>query len=566
MRLAYMLKNWFLLASVSCGVGFGSTFLISRNLQQSTWAGLGTVPAVAASMKILSRQRKEEIERQVTKFRLSLDNTQQQERLAKEEIERQVTKSRLSLEEIERQVAKSRSSLDDARQQEQLVKDSCGKISAHGQKLQTGFTQLRQEVDRYRVRQAELEQEINSLVLHKQTQESLLVQLDGKVLDKQNQLETTNTELDRIQAQRQLQIDSGRQSNLQLQSIREDIRQNSVIKEELESQFIELQNQLQILQQSKLTLANIHEELTKHSVNRENLKAEIAALEKREENLQAEIAAQKVEHTELQQQLSVLKQQKEQVSIAVDSLDRSVKDRQSLSNDLDLEILNRRQIKEDITSQIKELEESILLVSGHEVDEVLNIGVTHLYQQWQAFNLQLSELKEQISQLTQQKELIQSKKWEKNLIFENNPHLQILAHIDRHEAIAESEVNHILGNSRKSREFAIRLRDYLPHLPFSVRVETSNSGNRYVKAIITIVKPQNLPDVLQPDVVEIELSHSQTTGSMPALEALVIQDADFDLRSQSNDDSIERIMPIYNTCRSCERTPMYGHDYCSTCS
>lgn len=319
-------------------------------------------------------------------------------------------------------------------------------------------------------------------------------------------------------------------------------------------------------QQSELTLANIHEEISKHSVNKENLEAEIAALENREENLQAEIVAQKVEHTESQQHLSVLKQQQEQISIAVDGLDRLVKDRQSLSNELDLEILNRRQIKEDITSKIKELEESILLVSGHEVDEVLDIGVTKLYQQWQAFNLQLSELKEQISQSTQQKELIQAKRWEDNSIFENNPHLQVLAHIDRHEAIAESEVNHILGNSRKSREFAIKLRDYLPHLPFSVRVETSNSGNRYVKAIITIVKPQNLSDVLQPDVVEIELPHSQTAGSVLALEDLVIQDSAFDLESQSNDDSIERIINSYNTCRSCGNAPIRGQDYCYRCN
>ena len=158
-----MLKNWFLLASVSCGVGFGSTFLISRNLQQSAWAGLGTVPAVAASIKILSRQSKEEIERQVAKSRLSLDNV---------------------------------------RQQEQLVKNKCREISAHGQKLQMGFTQLTQEVNRDRVRQAELEREINSLVLHKQTQKSLLGQLEAKVLDRQNQLETIIAELARIQAQR----------------------------------------------------------------------------------------------------------------------------------------------------------------------------------------------------------------------------------------------------------------------------------------------------------------------------------------------------------------------------
>jgi predicted nucleic acid-binding Zn-ribbon protein len=512
-----MLKNWFLLASVSCGVGFGSTFLISRNIQQSTWAGLGTVPAVAASMTILSRQRKQE---------------------------------------IERQVATTRSSLDDVRQQLQLSESSYREIGSQEQELQAVCTQLRQEVARYSATKWELESTIANL---KNQWDSSL----AEIAERELYLEDIKQHISRLKGEQN-------RNSIVVVELNKSLSEKQALLQELELNLSEIRAKREIAidsaQQSELTLANIHEEITKHYVNKENLEAEIAALENRGKNLQAEIVAQKVEHIKSQQQLAVLKQQQEQISIAVDGLDRSVKDRQSLSNELDLEICNRRQIKEDINSQIKELEESILLVSGHEVDEVLDIGVTKLYQQWQAFNLQLSELKEQISQLTQQQELIQAKRWEDNPIFENNPHLQVLAHIDRHEAITELEVNHILGNSRKSRQFATKLRDYLPHLPFSVRVETSNSGNRYVKAIITIVKPQNLSDVLQPDVAEIELPHSQTAGSMLALEDLVIQDSAFDLGSQSNDDSIERIINTYNTCRSCGNAPIRGQDYCYRCN
>jgi hypothetical protein len=477
-----MLKNWFLLASVSCGVGFGSTFLISRNIQQSTWAGLGTVPAVVASMTILSRQRKQE---------------------------------------IDRQVAKSRSSLDDVRQQLQLSESSYREIGSQEQELQAACTQLRQEVERHTLAKRELESTIADL-------ENQSDSLPAKIAERELYLEEIEQHISRLKGEQN-------QNSIVVVELNKSLSEKQALLQDLELNLSEIRAKREIAidsaQQSELTLANIHDEITKHHVNKENLKAEIAALENRCKNLQTEIVEQ-----------------------------------ESLANELDLEIRNRLQVKEDITSQIKELEESILLVSGHEVDEVLDIGVTKLYQQWQAFNLQLSELKEQISQLTQQKELIQAKRWEDNSIFENNPHLQILAHIDRHEAISESEVNNLLGSPRASRQFATRLRDYSPYLPFSVRVEASTSGSRYVKAIITIAKSQNFSNLSQPNVVELELPHRETARYIPELEEQAIQDLTFDNESQSNDDSIERIINTYNTCRSCGNAPIRGQDYCYRCN
>jgi chromosome segregation ATPase len=296
-----MFKNWFLIAGVSCGVGFGSTFLISRNLQQSAWAGLGTVPAVAASLTILSRQRQEEIDRQVAKSRLSLDDLQREEQLVKEQL--------------------------------QIRKSSCQKIIVGGQELQTAFTQLKQDVNRYREEQAGLEREINSLVLQRQAQESSLVRLDAKVVDRQNNLQTTQAELALIQTQRQSAIDSAKQSNLELQSVREKIRQYSVTKEQLGFQLTDLQNQAQSLQ-TKL--------------------------------IDREVDLRGIEYHILQ-----MEERHDRVAIAIVELDGSLEQKQSLLQDIDRDRQQQQALIQEISDLLLEKQDREVLLG----ELVVNITV-----------------------------------------------------------------------------------------------------------------------------------------------------------------------------------------------
>ncbi len=72
-----------------------------------------------------------------------------------------------------------------------------------------------------------------------------------------------------------------------------------------------------------------------------------------------------------------------------------------------------------------------------------------------------------------------SVKW--HTYFENNPHLDVLEHIEKYGAATESEVSNILGNYRAVRQFTNSLREYSQYLPFSIKVEASASGNRYIK-------------------------------------------------------------------------------------
>ncbi|PSB54731.1 hypothetical protein [Chamaesiphon polymorphus] len=413
-----------------------------------------------------------------------------------------------------------------------MSESSCREIGSQEQELQAACTQLRQEVEQNTLSKRELESTIADL---KQQSDSL----PAKIAERELYLDKIDRHISRLEAE---------QNRL------------SIAVDSLSRSLSDRQAQELGLAQAKT------EEISQHSVNKEKIEAEIAALESQFKILQSEIATQQVERNELQQQLYTLEEQQEQKSIENNKLDRSIKSRQSAIDELELEIKHRHQDKEDINYKIIELEDSIFFASGHNVDDSLNINIVDLYRQWQSTNKQISDLKEQISKLKQEKELLQYKKWQEHLIFKSNPHLQILEHIDRHEVITESEVNHRLDNSRASRQFANRLREYSLHLPFSVKVESSASGSRYVKEIVTIVEPPHPADVLQADLVEIELPHIQTNGAVSELENTIIQDSVFDVKSQSNDDSFERVTSAHNTCRSCERIPMYGHDYCSSCA
>jgi hypothetical protein len=85
-----MFKNWCLMAFVTYGAGFGSNFLISRNLSQSALAGLGTLPAVAASTTVLSRQRRREIERQISGVKARLIKIEYQEQSVQQQFQVQL--------------------------------------------------------------------------------------------------------------------------------------------------------------------------------------------------------------------------------------------------------------------------------------------------------------------------------------------------------------------------------------------------------------------------------------------------------------------------------------------
>lgn len=58
---------------------------------------------------------------------------------------------------------------------------------------------------------------------------------------------------------------------------------------------------------------------------------------------------------------------------------------------------------------------------------------------------------------------------------------QIFIHIQQHGSINEAELNQMLGSPRQVRRFSMEFEEHLKLVPFSVRIETTASGKRYVK-------------------------------------------------------------------------------------
>jgi hypothetical protein len=229
------------------------------------------------------------------------------------------------------------------------------------------------------------------------------------------------------------------------------------------------QNKVDDTQEPDLTLQNIDAEISQYSDTNKQLEFEIANLQKKYQGLQTKVGTEEVSPTEIKQEIYQLKEQRDRLSIDVNDLDKSLEQKQALLQELDLEIDDRqhtREIPQSIQVQPSGNHNLEILVAPEFTDRTESVEFDSLEPMLgdQLPTVIIAEVAEQ---------------W--HVDFENNPHLVILKHIDKHGAITESEASSILGNPRSVRQFANSLREYYQYLPFSIKVESSGSGSRYVK-------------------------------------------------------------------------------------
>lgn len=65
--------------------------------------------------------------------------------------------------------------------------------------------------------------------------------------------------------------------------------------------------------------------------------------------------------------------------------------------------------------------------------------------------------------------------------FEDEGIRQVFLHLQQHGSVTEVELTQMLGNARKVRRFSMEFEDHLKQVPFSVRIETTATGKRYVR-------------------------------------------------------------------------------------
>lgn len=160
------LKNWLIISSVALGVSGGCTLLFTQNLAQSALIGLATIPGVAASEIVRSRQRQGKVERQLERGKLRLHQLQQQGEVLNQQLQ-----------------ARGR---------------DCQKIELRVSQLHSLAASLTDRTDLQQQAIEQLEQQLATLTLYCEEQQTFATKLERTIQDKQARKLEVDTNFSRL--------------------------------------------------------------------------------------------------------------------------------------------------------------------------------------------------------------------------------------------------------------------------------------------------------------------------------------------------------------------------------
>jgi hypothetical protein len=462
------LKQWLKIGSIAFGVSCVWTLPFTLNLGQSVLIGLATMPGVIAGIMLRSRQPQQQRQRERGKLRLQ----ELQHRGA-------ILNQHLQLRHKDRQ-----------------------EIELRVSQLHDLAANLTDRIDRDQDRQQQLEQQLATLTFYCQTQENLAANLDRKIQDQQacllevdTSLNSLKLELAQIQSV-QIQAKGAKvdedaalaQQKITLIDLQHQIELCLANKQELELQIQQLQDRKMVeaedfdksIVQKHLFLNELDLAISdRHKVESET-RSEIDRLNSLIAEKIPELATQSQQLVDIQSQLSAteLALASKQAELAELAIGQSVADPTgyTYTNENELDPLSDRLLQREL--KIAQLELSSRQAELDNLEFKLqkkleSISEIDLANSFQVFEPQPPTMDRDID------EIVCLDEWYDKFI--DNPHLTVLKHIEKHGTITESEASKKLGNARSVRQFANKLEEYAQDLPFSIRVESSPKGNRYLR-------------------------------------------------------------------------------------
>jgi chromosome segregation ATPase len=534
-----LLNNWLKIGFVAFGVSCGCTLLFTQNLAQSALIGLATMPGVAASAVVRSQQHQRQIDRQLERGKVRLRELQQRGENLNEQLQirgQDYQTIELRVAQLHSLTASLNDRIDRDRQQHAQLEQKLATITLYCEEQQTFATKLDRKIQEKQALSLEADTNFNRLKLDLSQLQADLVRLEssnhranivlGNIQAEIDRSSVIKRELERqirdLQSQQQVAVSSVDDSidrqrlvldrlNLEIidrQKVHTDrvaevdrlervitARSPELISQEqkladIQTRSIELDLELQ---NKRSQLEQIESEiLSKHSaIESSSQELELAQLELRN-SLAAETASAQLERIDRQAELDRLESTIQAKHQEVDRIEASqlqlsetelgLSDKQLKLAELDAEIIAKHnaieqhdrdleKIQLELRDRQAEIEnlESTIQTKLQSIDEIeLDL----------ARALQTFEPKPPIVSRSIVLDIAPGEWCDK---FIDNPHLGILQHIEKHGTITESEASSKLGNPRSVRQFANKLEEYAPDLPFSIRVESSPKGNRYLK-------------------------------------------------------------------------------------
>lgn len=449
------LRDWLALAMLGFTVGFFIALPLYRNLQQSALAGLVAVPSLFVGVSCLTRQRERLLSRQLMQIKSQLRKSQQQERVLRKNWQLLEQAHQAKVPQVQ-QLAPGQKNLS------QNIQFYENQIHAVEQQLTSRQLRLRQQNNLT----TELDQDI-------QQKRNQLEQLDTTIITRQNYLDGLKLEFNQLQREQRAKQQSSKVDEVELANIQKHIDQCITIQSELESRIETLNSSLQNIQreisQKTVTTQTLEAHLYQLRQQQTDRSKTVTHLDEKISKKEALIQGRELTYQHLEQQIEHLQADHAHLSGLVAAMNESIAQKQALFLEIDHTLSEHQSIKKRCMHEINQLQTSIhdlkFQLSGYQLQ--LNSAQT----QFQPGRSEIVQPENDFDSLDE--------KWYSS--FQDNPHLTILSHIEKHGAITEAEASSLLGNPRSVRQFANRLSEYSQHLPFSIRVEPSSQGNRYLK-------------------------------------------------------------------------------------
>jgi chromosome segregation ATPase len=464
------LKQWLKIGSIAFGVSCVCTLPFTLNLGQSILIGLATIPGLAAGTMLRSGHHPQE--------------------------QRQRARAKLRLQELHHQTAILSGQLQFKHKERQ-------EIELRVSQLHDLAANLTDRIDRDQNRHQQLEQQLATLALHCQAQEDIAASLDRKIQNQQACLLEVDTNINSLKLELaqvqsvQIQVEDANidrasaleQQQIALADIHDQINSCLTTQQELELQIQQLQDQKvwetedfdQSITQKNLLL----NELDLAISDRQKSQAETITAVDRLNQIIAEktpelaIELQKLADTQLKlstAELDLQAKQLELAELAAMILATQVPEQPEYPSEDQQDPLSDRLLQREL--KIAQLELSSRQAELDNLEFKLqkkleSISEIDLADSFQAFEPQPPIIDRDLD------EIVCLDEWHDKFV--DNPHLPVLKHIEKHGTITESEASKKLGNARSVRQFANKLEEYAQDLPFSIRVESSPKGNRYLK-------------------------------------------------------------------------------------
>jgi DNA repair exonuclease SbcCD ATPase subunit len=449
------LKDWLLVIGVAFGVGLIWSWLWHRHLLTAAQIGGLTIPPVLLSVVLLHRQRHKLVAQQTAAARTRLRKLQKQ------------------VQQTSGQLRRRKHHPEPLAPQPQEFQD---------------LTLQQLQLQRLQLETQHWQQTLETQQQKCQDYEDYLAELDQKCW----QSRATSLELTKLLNERRQQA----------QELETDIDYRQTLVHKLASRYQQLQQQQALTKRTWQTAqaelnqlqTDMQAQTSQHSIRQIELEQQIPELEQRWETLKIGAVSKEIEVRQLEQQTLQLEDWQAHLTSQVTELNELISQKQTLFEQVDRTLAEHQQVCQERKLELQQLETNIEALKSERLaqeQELLAESTQLSSGSWPnliSFGESFSshEIAEQFAELSKlglphpssaQPQLSQS--WSEQFI--DNPHLEVLRHIEAHGVITEAEVANLLGNPRLARQFANKLSEYVLLLPFAIRVEATSTGSRYLK-------------------------------------------------------------------------------------